>query len=48
MLLTKKHGHIALFGANLIFGLNTPLSRTIIPELIDPFSLTFLRLAGST
>ncbi len=48
MQLTKKHGHIALFGANLIFGLKTPLSRTIIPELIDPFSLTFLRLAGST
>ena len=48
MQLTKKHGHIALFGANLIFGLNTPISRTIIPELIDPFTLTFLRLAGST
>ncbi|MBP1664946.1 MAG: protein of unknown function transrane [Bacteroidetes bacterium] len=48
MQLTKKHGHIALFGANLIFGLNTPISRTIIPEIIDPFSLTFLRLAGST
>ena len=48
MQLTKKHGHIALFGANLIFGLNTPISRTIIPEIIEPFSLTFLRLAGST
>lgn len=48
MELTKKSGHLALFFANLIFGLNTPISRTIIPELIDPFSLTFLRLAGST
>lgn len=48
MELTKNSGHLALFSANLIFGLNTPISRTIIPELIDPFSLTFLRLAGST
>lgn len=48
MELTKKSGHLALFFANLIFGLNTPISRTIIPDIIDPFSLTFLRLAGST
>jgi len=48
MALTKKHGHIALFTANLIFGLNTAISRTIIPDIVDPFTLTFFRLIGAT
>ncbi len=42
----KFTGHIAIFAANIFFGLNNPLSRSIIPEIIDPYVLTFLRIAG--
>ncbi len=45
--LNKNHGHIALFIANFIFGLNTPITRTIVPEVIDPFVMTFFRMAGA-
>lgn len=45
--LNKKHGHIALFIANFIFGLNTPITRTIVPQVIDPFVMTFFRMAGA-
>ena len=41
-------GHIALFSANIIFGLNTPISRTLMPEILSPYTLTFFRLAGGT
>ncbi len=42
----KTTGHIALFSANIIFGLNTPISRSLMPEILSPMSLTFFRLAG--
>lgn len=45
--LNKKHGHLALFVANFIFGLNTPITRTIVPQVIDPFVMTFFRMAGA-
>ncbi len=41
-------GHISLFFANIIFGLNTPISRTLMPEILSPYTLTFFRLAGGT
>lgn len=43
----KAPGHIALFVANVIFGFNTPISRSLIPDSIDPFVLTFFRMAGA-
>ena len=43
----KMNGHIAIFTANIIFGINTPISRSLIPEILSPFSLTFFRLFGS-
>jgi len=43
----KINGHIAIFAANIIFGVNTPISRSLIPDILNPLSLTFLRLAGS-
>ncbi len=43
---SKLNGHLALFVANIFFGLNNPVSRSIIPHEIDPYALTFLRLAG--
>lgn len=44
---TKQHGHLALLTANIVFGLNTPITRTIIPEPLDPFVMTFLRMIGA-
>ena len=37
---------MAMFSANLIFGLNTPVSRTLMPEILSPYTLTFFRLGG--
>jgi drug/metabolite transporter (DMT)-like permease len=42
----KLVGHIALFSANLIFGMNNPISRTLMPEILSPYTLTFFRLSG--
>ena len=42
----KLNGHLAVFSANLIFGLNAPISRTLMPEILSPFTLTFFRLGG--
>ena len=42
----KLSGHIAMFSANIIFGLNTTISRTLMPQILSPFTLTFLRLGG--
>jgi len=44
----KLPGHIALFSANVIFGLNTPISRMLMPEIMSPYTLTLFRLAGGT
>ena len=35
-----------MFSANLIFGLNIPVSRTLMPEILSPYALTFFRLGG--
>lgn len=42
----KLNGHLAMFSANFIFGLNTPISRTLMPEILSPFTLSFFRLGG--
>ena len=42
----KLTGHIAMFSANIIFGLNTPISRTLMPQILSPYTLTFFRLGG--
>ena len=44
----KLAGHIALFSANVIFGMNTPISRMLMPEILSPYTLTFFRLIGGT
>ncbi len=43
----KTPGHIALLVSSIIFGLNTPISRTLIPDVVSPFTLSFLRMAGA-
>jgi len=42
----KLTGHIALFSANVIFGINAPISRSLMPETLSPYTLTLFRLAG--
>ncbi len=43
---SKFNGHLALFIANLVFGLNTVVSRSLMPEILSPYTLTFTRLFG--
>lgn len=40
----KWHGHLAILTSNLIFGLNTPIAKTLVPEWITPYALTSLRM----
>ena len=42
----RLNAHIAIFVANIFFGLNNPISRSLMPEIIDPIALTYFRLAG--
>lgn len=44
--MTKRTGHLALFSANILFGINNPLTRTLMPDIFDSFSLTFFRMIG--
>lgn len=41
----KWHGHIAILTTNIIFGLNTPIAKTIVPEWLSPYALTLLRMS---
>ena len=40
-------GHLVLFIANVFFGLNVTMSRTLIPLVVSPYALTFFRIAGA-
>ena len=42
----KRNAHIAIIAANLLFGLNNPISRSLMPNIIDPIALTYFRLLG--
>lgn len=41
----KWQGHIAILATNIIFGLNTPIAKTLVPQWISPFALTLLRMS---
>lgn len=41
----KWQGHIAIFMVNIMFGLNTPIAKSLMPEWISPMGLTSLRMA---
>ncbi len=41
----KWQGHIAILSCNLIFGLNTPIAKSLVPMWISPTALTFLRMS---
>ena len=36
---------MAIFAANILFGINIPIAKTLMPEWIDPVGLTFLRMS---
>lgn len=42
------YAHLAVFIANVFFGLNNPISRSLMPEIIDPITLTYFRMVGGT
>lgn len=42
----KLTGHVALFAANIIFGINNPISRSLMPDTLSPYTLTFFRFSG--
>lgn len=44
----KWKGHLAIFATNLIFGLNTPIAKTLVPEWISPYALTLVRMSFAT
>jgi drug/metabolite transporter (DMT)-like permease len=43
----KLKGHMALLSANLIFGLNNPVSSSLMTETLSPYTLTFFRMGGA-
>jgi drug/metabolite transporter (DMT)-like permease len=43
----KLRGHLAILAANIIFGINTPLSRGLTPETVSPYTLSFFRMGGA-
>lgn len=43
----KLPAHLALFGANLIYGLNYTIAKNVMPEYIKPFGFIFLRVTGA-
>lgn len=40
-------GHLALLVANIIWGINNPVSKTLMPDHLDAYALTFFRMAGA-
>lgn len=41
-------GHMAILGANIIFGVNTAVTKMILhPGALDPLSISFLRFGGA-
>lgn len=47
-IIKRSSGHIALLITNIIFGLNMPVSRSLLPDVLKPFSLHFFRVLGAT
>ncbi len=45
---TNIKAHLALFAANLIYGLNYSVAKDVMPEYIQPFGFILLRVIGAT
>lgn len=40
-------GHLVMLITNIIFGLNTPITKSLMSEYLTPYSLNFFRVAGA-
>ena len=43
----KIKAHLALIGANLIYGVNYAIAKQVMPDHLTPFALVFARIAGA-
>ncbi len=41
-------GHLTMLFVNIIFGLNTPLTKAILSGVLTSYGISFLRMAGAT
>ncbi len=41
-------GHLTIFMVNIIFGLNMPITKSVLTDTLTPYSLYFTRIAGAT
>ena len=46
--LVKYAPHLALFGANFIYGVNYTVAKDVMPDYILPFGFIFIRAIGAT
>jgi drug/metabolite transporter (DMT)-like permease len=44
----RLRAHLALIGANLIYGVTYAVAKQVLPIYMSPFSLVFARIAGAT
>tara|TARA_R110002049_G_scaffold280816_3_gene460252 strand:+ start:1733 stop:2635 length:903 start_codon:yes stop_codon:yes gene_type:complete len=47
MLSKTVKAHLALLGANLIYGVNYSIAKLVMPEFIEPFGFIFCRVLGA-
>lgn len=47
MTIEKWKGHIALLMANVVWGVNTPISKTLMPDFLPAGALNYFRLIGA-
>ena len=40
--------HLAILGANIIYGLNYVIAKDIMPDYLEPRAIIFLRVAGAS
>jgi drug/metabolite transporter (DMT)-like permease len=47
--MTEKNykAHLVILIVNIIFGINVPISKNVLQEYLNPYSLTFFRMAGA-
>ena len=40
-------GHLTMLVVNIIFGLNTAITKSLLSGVLTPYSVNFLRIAGA-
>ena len=43
----NARAHLALIGANLIYGVNYAIAKQVMPDYLSPFALVFARISGA-